>query len=91
MQIQFNKRSILPTTFTNDKGTTYYNTTLFSPVRYSLSFGEGLMSVEQMKAVIEQCAENSQEVEIEFTESQSKFGPQMQIYSVKPVPKKTGA
>ena len=88
MQVQFNKRSIMPTTYTNDKGTTYFNTTLFSPVRYSLSFGEGLMPVQQMKAVIQQCAENCQEVEIEFTESQTKFGPQMQIFSVKPLVKK---
>jgi hypothetical protein len=88
MQIQFNKRSILPTTYTNDKGTTYFNTTLFTPVRYSLSFGEGIMPVEQMKAVLLECSENCQEVEIEFTESQTKFGAQLQIFSVKPIPKK---
>ena len=47
-----------------------------------------MMPVEQMKSVLEQCAENAQDVEIEFTESQTKYGPVMQIFSVKPLPKK---
>ncbi|MCY6411047.1 hypothetical protein QTA56_02760 [Acinetobacter sp. VNH17] len=87
MQISFNKRNILPSVYKKEDKA-YYNTTLFSPVRYSLNFGEGLMPVEQMKAVLDQCAENAQEVEVEFTESQTKFGPQLTVFSVKPLPKK---
>jgi hypothetical protein len=48
----------------------------------------GMMPPEQIQAVIEQCADNGQEVEIEFTEQQTKFGAQMQVFSVKPLPKK---
>ena len=95
MQVSFNKRTIFPTVYRgqNKKGedVTYLSTTVLSPVKYNLTPTPGMMPLEQIQAVLEQCAENSQEVEIEFTESQSKFGPQMQIYSVKPVPKKTGA
>jgi hypothetical protein len=46
-----------------------------------------MMPVEQIQAVLEECAENYQEVEIEFRD-QTKFGAQMQIFSVKPLPKK---
>ena len=46
------------------------------------------MPVEQINKVLEECADNAQEVEIQFVESQTKFGAQMQIYSVKPIPKK---
>ena len=93
MQVSFNKRTIFPTVYRgqNKKGedVTYLSTTVLSPVKYNLTPTPGMMPLEQIQAVLEQCAENSQEVEIEFTESQSKFGPQMQIYSVKPLPKKT--
>ena len=47
------------------------------------------MPVEQIQAVLEECADNAQEVEIQFVEQQTKFGAQMQIFSVKPVVKKT--
>ncbi|PWG97945.1 hypothetical protein DIZ29_15140 [Acinetobacter baumannii] len=39
-------------------------------------------------SILEECADNGQEVEIEFTEQQTKFGAEMQIFSVKPLPKK---
>lgn len=87
MQVSFNKRSILPTVYRKD-GKVFYNTTLFAPVRYSIGFGAGMMPIEQMQATLDKCAEEAQEVEIEFTEAQTKFGPQMTIFSVKPVPKK---
>lgn len=90
MQVSLSKRTILPTVFENEKGT-YFSTTLFSPVRYNLTMGQGMMPQEQIKAVLKECAENAQEVEVEFMESQTKFGPQMQIYSVKPLPKKAAA
>jgi hypothetical protein len=48
----------------------------------------GMMPIEQNQAVLEECADNAQEVEIEFTESTGKFGSQMQVFSVKPLPKK---
>ena len=96
MQVQFNKRTITPIANTYDdkktgKEKTSLKTTVLSPVQYSLRPTSGMMPVEQIEAVLLQCAENFQEVEIEFVESQTKFGPQMQIYSVKPLPKKTGA
>lgn len=47
-----------------------------------------MMPIEQIQAILEECADNGQEVEIEFTEQQTKFGAEMQIFSVKPVPKK---
>ena len=95
MQVSFNKRTVFPTVYRgqNKKGedVTYLSATVLSPVKYNLTPTPGMMPVEQIQAVLIECAENLQEVEIEFTESQSKFGPQMQIYSVKPLPKKTGA
>ena len=45
------------------------------------------MPVEQINKVLEECADNAQEVEIQFVESKTKFGAQMQIYSVKLIPK----
>ena len=86
MQVSFNKRTILPSVYKNEKGS-YFSTTIFSPVKYQLQFGEGLMPVDQMKAVMEKCAEEATEVEIEFTESSGKFGPQIQIFSIKPIQK----
>ncbi|MFU8927335.1 hypothetical protein [Acinetobacter puyangensis] len=87
MQVSFNKRTILPTAYKNDKGT-YLSTTIFSPVRYNIKIGSGMMPPEQIKAVLEECADNAQEVEIEFTEAQGRFGAELTIFSVKPVPKK---
>ncbi|ASF77359.1 hypothetical protein A1F17_RS19250 [Acinetobacter baumannii] len=87
MQLTFNKRSILPDVYKKDDKV-YFSTTLFTPVRYNIKFGQGLMPIEQMKAVLDDCAENAQEVEIEFTESQGRFGSELTIFSVKPLPKK---
>lgn len=86
MQVQFNKRTILPSVYRKEDKV-FFSTTVFSPVRYNLSAGSGMMPVEQINAILEECADNAQEVEIEFTEQQTKFGAQMQIFSVKPVPK----
>ncbi len=95
MQVSFNKRTIFPSVYRgqNKKGedVTYLSTTVLSPVKYNLTPMPGIMPPEQIQAVLEQCADNGQEVEIEFTEQQTKFGAQMQIYSVKPLQKKTGA
>ena len=49
-----------------------------------------MMPPEQIQAVLLECAENYQEVEIEFVERQTSYGAEMQIYSVKPLPKKAG-
>ena len=35
------------------------------------------MPTEQIQAVLDECADNTQEVEIQFVESQTKFGGQM--------------
>lgn len=91
MQIQFNTRTILPSVYRTEKDgveKAYLSTTVFSPQRYNLTASAGIMSVEQINKVLEECADNAQEVEIQFVESQTKFGAQMQIYSVKPIPKK---
>lgn len=94
MQVTFNKRTVFPTVFRGEnkktgEPTCYISTTVLSPVKYNLMPTPGMMPVEQIQSVLEECADNGQEVEIEFTETQTKFGPQMQIFSVKPVPKKT--
>ncbi|WP_288499452.1 hypothetical protein [uncultured Acinetobacter sp.] len=91
MQVQFNKRQILPSVYRSEKdGNTraFLSTTVLSPVKYNLTPMPGMMPIEQIQAILEECADNAQEVEIEFTEQQTKFGAQMQIFSVKPVPKK---
>ncbi|MEB3766498.1 hypothetical protein [Acinetobacter sp. MD2] len=91
MQVQFNTRTILPTVYRSEKDgkeRSYLSTTVFSPVRYNLTPTAGMMPVEQIQAILEECADNAQEVEIQFVEQQTKFGAQMQIFSVKPVPKK---
>lgn len=95
MQVSFNKRTIFPSVYRgqNKKGedVTYLSTTVLSPVKYNLTPTPGMMPLEQIQAVLEQCADNAQEVEIEFSEQQTKYGSQWQVFSVKPVPKKTGA
>ena len=91
MQVNFNKRTILPTVYRSEKNgveKAYLSTTVLSPVKYNLTPMTGMMPIEQIQAVLEECADNAQEVEIEFTESTGKFGSQMQIFSVKPLPKK---
>lgn len=92
MQVNFNKRTILPTVYRSEKNgveKAYLSTTVLSPVKYNLTAMPGMMPIEQIQAVLEECADNAQEVEIEFTESTGKFGSQMQIFSVKPLPKKS--
>ncbi len=93
MQVNFNKRTILPTVYRSEKDgveRAYLSTTVLSPVKYTLMPMPGMMPPEQIKAVLEEAADNAQEVEIEFTESVGKFGSQMQIFSVKPLLKKAG-
>ena len=92
MQVSFNKRTIFPTVYRSEKDgkeRAFLSTTVLSPVKYNLTAMPGMMPVEHIQAILEECADNAQEVEIEFTEQQTKFGAQMQVFSVKPVPKKT--
>ncbi|HCQ9967786.1 TPA: hypothetical protein OMQ72_000687 [Acinetobacter baumannii] len=92
MQVSFNKRTIFPTVYRSEKDgkeRAFLSTTVLSPVKYNLTAMPGMMPVEQIQAILEECADNAQEVEIEFTEQQTKFGAQMQVFSVKPAPKKT--
>ncbi|AWY20385.1 hypothetical protein [Moraxella bovis] len=98
MLVQFNKATILPTMSKSTKEVdgktvtnTYFNTTMFEPVRYSLRPASGVMPIEQIQAVLEQCADNADEVEIEYKLSQTKYGPVMDIYSVKPIKPKATA
>lgn len=91
MQVNFNRRTILPSVYRTEKDgveRAYLSTTVLSPVKYNLTPTPGMMPIEQIKAVLEEAADNAQEVEIEFTESTGKFGSQMQIFSVKLLPKK---
>ena len=43
------------------------------------------MPIEQMQAVMAHCAENAEEVEIEFVQGKNNYGSYMEIYSVRPV------
>ena len=91
MQVQFNTRTILPMVYRTDKdGVTkaYLSTTVFSPQKFNLTPMAGMMPIEHIQAVLEECADNAQEVEIQFVEQQTKFGAQMHIFGVKPLPKK---
>lgn len=93
MQVSFNKRTVYPTVYRGEnkktgEPTCYLSTTVLSPVKYNLKPTAGMMPIEQIQAVLEECADNGQEVEIEFTEQHGKFGSEMQIFSVKPLPKK---
>lgn len=91
MQLQFNTRTILPTIYRTEKDgvkKAYLSTVVFSPVKFNLTPMAGMMPVEQIQAVLEQAADEALEVEIQFVEQQTKFGAQMQIFGVKPLPKK---
>lgn len=91
MQLQFNTRTVLPTVYRSEKDgvkKVYLSTVVFSPVKYNLTPMPGMMPIEQIQAVLEEAADNAQEVEIQFVEQQTKFGAQMQIFGVKPLPKK---
>ena len=95
MHVQFNKRTITPIANKyQDKKTgqdkVSLKATVLSPVQYTLKPTPGMMPPEQIQAVLLECAENYQEVEIEFVERQTSYGAEMQIYSVKPLPKKAG-
>jgi len=69
----------------------YFQTTMLVPQVHVLSPSPvGSMPIEQIKAVLIQCSENSQEVEIEYSADgkDGKGRPKYSIYSVKPLPKK---
>ena len=69
----------------------FFQTTMLVPQVHTLSPSSvGSMPIEQIKAVLHQCHENSQEVEIEYSADgrDGKGRPKYSIYSVKPVPKK---
>ena len=85
MQLTFNQRRILPTSYKKKDESLGFNATVFTPVQYSIRFAAGIMPIEQMQAVMAQCAENAEEVEIDFIEGRNNFGSYMEIYSVRPV------
>lgn len=86
MQVQFNTRSILPVSYEGKKGIGF-NATVFTPLQYGIRFSEGMMPVDQMKAVMTKAAEEAEEVEIQFVEGNNQYGKYFEIYSVKPVVK----
>lgn len=70
----------------------FFQTTMLVPQVHVLApSAVGSMPQEQIKAVLYQCAENSQEVEIEYSADgkDGKGRPKYSIYSVKPIPKKS--
>ena len=72
----------------------WFQTTMLTPTVHSLSPSTvGSMPQEQIKAILHQCSENAQEVEIEYSADgkDGKGRPKYSIYAVKPVPKKVGA
>lgn len=72
----------------------FFQTTMLVPQVHVLAPSSvGSMPIEQIKAVLHQCAENSQEVEIEYSADgkDGKGRPKYSIYAVKPVPKKVSA
>ena len=74
----------------------FFQTTMLVPQVHVLSpSAVGSMPQEQIKAILFECAENGQQVEIEYSADgkDGKGRPKYSIYSVKPVPKKnpTGA
>lgn len=92
MQLTFNTRKIMPQSYDKKDGSKGFQTTLFSPVSYGIRLEAGVMPVEQMQAVLEQCAENAEEVEIEFTEGRyQNGGAYMQVYSVRPLGNKNAS
>ena len=69
----------------------YFQTTMLVPQVHVLSPSTvGSMPQEQIKAILHQCSENSQEVEIEYSADgkDGKGRPKYSIYSIKPIPKK---
>ena len=96
LKVAMNTMTIMPVygSFDNKedgKKVEYFQTTMLVPQVHVLTpSAVGSMPVEQIKAVLKQCAENSQEVEIEYS-ADGKDGrgrPKYSIYSVKPLPKK---
>ncbi|WP_333642153.1 hypothetical protein TQH59_07610 [Acinetobacter johnsonii] len=95
LKVALNTMIIMPVTGKfNDKDgkpVEFFQTTMLVPQVHTLSPSSvGSMPIEQIKAVLHQCHENSQEVEIEYSADgrDGKGRPKYSIYSVKPVPKK---
>lgn len=95
LKVSINKMTVMPVdrSFKNDKGEkiVVHETTLFKPVVFKLNASTlGEMPQAQIQAVIAQCAENAQEVEIEYSEEgRDKNGNiKYSVYSVKPIAKK---
>ncbi|EXC27346.1 hypothetical protein J520_2847 [Acinetobacter sp. 869535] len=69
----------------------FFQTTMLTPTVHTLSPSSvGSMPIDQIKAILHQCGDNSQEVEIEYSAEgrDGKGRPKYSIYSVKPLPKK---
>ena len=55
MQVNFNKRTILPSVYRSEKNgveKAYLSTTVLSPVKYNLTPMTGMMPIEQIQAVL---------------------------------------
>lgn len=95
LRTSFNTITVIPvdSTYTNKKGekVEQYKTTLLAPVVHKLvPDASASMPIQQMNAILKQCAQDSQEVEVEYTSNgRDPFGNVIySIFSVKPLPKK---
>lgn len=87
------KMNIHPEYYDSTKnGNRFFNTTIFNPQQISLEVSpDAKQPVEQIKAIIANCADNGIELEIEFSPVKDRFGNEkFVIYDVKPLPKKAG-
>lgn len=67
-----------------------YQTQIFNPQTISLDISpEAKQTPVQIKAILDNCADNGIEVEIDFSPVKDRFGNEkFVIYDVKPLPKK---
>lgn len=85
------KMNIHPEYYDSSKnGNRYFQTQIFNPQTISLEVSpDAKQPVDQIKAVIQNCADNGIELEIDFSPVKDRFGNEkFVIYDVKPLPKK---
>lgn len=91
VSIRTAKMNIHPEYYDSSKnGNRYYNTQIFNPQTISLEVSpDAKQPSDQIKAIIENCADNAIELEIDFTPVKDRFGNEkFVIYDVRPLQKK---
>lgn len=82
------KMDINPKYYHSEKtGKDNFSCDLVEPVNYPISFSpDGGTPIAQMQAVMKQCADNGEPVEISFVQSKDNWGKQsLTVYDVKPL------